>query len=78
MQRLGCAEHVQAVAPAHLQIAQHDVEVPFVQTLDRLIPVRRFFDFVASGRERPGQPAPECVVIICDENATHEMPSPFS
>ena len=44
MERTRRAQYVKAVAAAHLEIAQHDVEVPFVQTLDRLVPVGSFFD----------------------------------
>ena len=40
VQRLGRAQHVETVAAAHLQVAQHDVEVAFVQPLDGLVAVR--------------------------------------
>ena len=77
VQRLGRAQHVEPVAAAHLQIAQHDVEVAFVQTLDRLVAVGGFLDLVAGGGERPGQPASKGVVIVGDENAAH-LSSSFS
>ncbi len=44
----------------------------FVEPLDGLVAVRRFLDFVAGGRQRPREPAPQRVVIIRDENATHQ------
>ena len=41
------AQHVEAVAPAHLEVAQHDVEVAVVQALDGRVAVRGLFDFVS-------------------------------
>ena len=47
MQRLGRAQHVEAVAAAHLQVAQDHVEVALVQPLDRRVAVGGLFDLVA-------------------------------
>ena len=74
VQRARRAEDVHAVAPAHLEVAQHDVEVAVVQPLDGGVAVRGFLDFVFGFREAPGEPAPEGVVIVGDENATHTVP----
>jgi hypothetical protein len=40
VQRLGRPQHVEAVAAAHLEVAQHDVEVALVQPLDGGVAVR--------------------------------------
>src|ERR1700736_5211645 len=71
MQRLGRAQDVEPVAAAHLQVAQDDVEMALVQPLDRLIAVGSFFHFVAGRRQWACEPAPQRVVIVSDENATH-------
>ena len=47
------AQDVETVAAAHLEVAQHHVEIAVVQPFDRGVAVRRFFDVVAS----LGQPA---------------------
>ena len=75
MERLGGAEHVEAVAAAHLEIAQHDVEMPVVKPLDRLVAIRSFFHFMVGGRQRPSEPATERIVIVSNENATHNSPN---
>ena len=49
------AQHVHAVAAAHLQVAQHDVELALVQLLDRHVAVRRLFDFVTARRPARGR-----------------------
>ena len=51
MQRLGGAQHVEAVAAAHLEIAQHDVVLSLVQLLDRDVAVRRLVDLVMRIRQ---------------------------
>ena len=71
MQRPRRAQDVHAVAPAHLEVAQHDVEVALVEPLDGGVAVGGFLDFVFRFREAPGEPAPERVVIVGDENAAH-------
>src|SRR4029077_11642856 len=71
MHRARGAQDVHAVAAAHLQVAQHDVEVAVVQALDRRVAVRSFLDLVARLGQPARQPAPERVVIIGNENATH-------
>ena len=51
VQRLGRAQHVEAVGAAHLQVADDDVEVAFVQPLERGVAVARL----------PRLRAPPCV-----------------
>ena len=59
LQRLGRAEHVHAVAAAHLQVAQDDVVLPFVELLDGDVAVRRLVDLVMRVRQRAHDPAPK-------------------
>ena len=65
------AQHVHAVAAAHLEVAQHDVEVAVVQTLDRGVAVRRLLDFVPGVGQPADQPAAQRIVIIGNEYAAH-------
>ena len=46
MQRLGGLEHLDAVAAAHLQVAEHDVVVALVQLLDGGVAVGGLVDVV--------------------------------
>ncbi len=71
MKRLGGAQHVETVAAPHLQVAQHDIVLPFVQLLDRHVAVRRLVDFVMRIRQRAANPAPQRIVIICHQNPAH-------
>ena len=71
VQRLGRAQHIETVAAAHLQVAEHDVEVPFVKAFDRLVAVGSFLDLVVGGSQRPGEPASKGIVVVGDENAAH-------
>ena len=71
MQRLGRAQHVQSVAAAHLEIAQHDIVLPFVQLLDRHVAVGRLVHVVMRIRQRAADPAPQRIVIICHQNPAH-------
>ena len=71
VQRTSRAEHVEAVAAAHFQIAQHDIEIAVVQPLDRRISVRRFFDIVAGIGEATHEAPSKRVVIVSDENSAH-------
>ena len=71
MQRARRPQHVHAVAAAHLEVAQHDVEVAVVQPLDGGVAVRRLFDFVSGLGQAADQPAAQRVVIVGDENSTH-------
>ena len=71
MQRLRGAQHVHAVAAAHLQIAQHDVELSLVQLLDRDVAVRRLIDFVMRVGQRADDAAPQRIVIVCHQNPAH-------
>ena len=73
VQRARRAQDVHAVAAAHLQIAEDDVEVVVVQTLDRGVAVRRLFDFVAGLGQAADEPAAERIVIISDKNTTHKL-----
>ena len=66
MQRARRAQHVQAVAAAHLQVAQHDVEVVVVEPLDGGVAVAGFFDLVPGLGQPADQPAAERVVIVGD------------
>jgi hypothetical protein len=73
MQRLGRAQHVEAVRPAHLEIAEHDVERALVQLLDGGVAVRGFVDVVTGLGQPAGQAAPQRIMIVGDENATHAV-----
>ena len=75
MQRSRRPQHVHAVAAAHLEVAQHDVEVAVVQPLDGRVAVRGLFDLVAGFGQPAHESAAEGVVIVGDENATHTGPS---
>ncbi len=77
VQRLGGAEYVEAVAAAHLQVAQHHVEVAFVEPLDGLVAVRGFVHLVTRGRQRACESAPERVVVVSNQNAAHEYSFSF-
>ena len=66
MQRLGRAQHVEPIAAAHLQIAQDDVVLPFVQPFDGDVAVGRLIDLVVRLGQRANDPAPERVVIVGD------------
>ena len=76
MEGLGRLEHLEAVAAAHLEVAQDDVEVALVQPLDGRVAVGRLVELVAGLGERPDQPPPQGVVIVCNQDATHRSPSP--
>ena len=71
MQRLGRAQHVHAVAAAHLEIAQDDVVLPLVQLLDGDVAVRRLVDLVLGVRQRAHDAAPQRIVIVCYQNPSH-------
>ena len=76
---LGRAKHVEPVAAAHLQIAQDDIELPFMQLLDGDVAVWRLVHFVVRVRKRPDDPAPQRIVIVCNQNPTHVCSlNPFS
>jgi hypothetical protein len=59
VQRLGGAQHVHAVAAAHLQVAEDDVVLSFVQLLDGDVSVGGFIDVVLRVGERPHNSAAE-------------------
>ena len=71
VQRLGGAQHVHAVAAAHLQVAQHDVVGAFVQLLDGDVAVGGLIDVVVRVGERPDDAAAKGIVIVCYEDAAH-------
>ena len=75
VQRLGGPQHVEAVAAAHLQVAQHDVERPLVQPLDGEVAVRRLVDLVPGLGQRARERPPQRVVIIGNQNPAHAYPS---
>ncbi len=75
VQGLGRPKHIEAVAATHLEVAQHEIEMAFVQTLDCLVSVGGLFHFMAGSRQGPGKSASKGIVIICDENATHSSSS---
>ena len=66
MQRARGAQDVHPVAAAHLEIAQHDVEIAVVQPLDGHVAVGRLFDFVSGSGQPAYQPAAQSVVIVSD------------
>jgi len=59
---------------AHLQVAQHDVERPFVQALDGEVAVGRLLDLVPGLGQRPGERAPQRVVVIRNQYPSHSQP----
>ena len=71
MQALGRAQHVETVGSAHLEIAHDDVEIVFVQLLDRSVAVACLFDIVTGSAEGQGQPSPQRVVIVCHKYSAH-------
>ena len=71
MQRLGGAQHVEAVGAPHLEVADDDVEVAFMQPLQRGVAVAGFVHFVPRGGQRQRQPPPESIVIVRYKNASH-------
>ena len=72
----GGAQHVEAVGAAHAQVADHDVEVAVVQPLDGGVAVGRLLHFVTRRAQRQREPAPQRVVIVGDQNATHVRSAP--
>ena len=77
MQRLGGSKHIEAVAAAHLEVAQHDVKLALVQELDRGVPVAGLVDVMARILQRAGDSAPQRVVIVRDQNSFVSHDSPF-
>ena len=73
VQRLGGAQHVEAVGAAHLQVADDDVEVAFVQPLERGVAVAGLVDLVPGGGQRQRQPPPESIVIVRYKYASHVL-----
>jgi hypothetical protein len=67
----GRPQDVQTVAAAHLEIAEHDVELPLVELLDRHVAVRRLFDLVLGVGQRAYDSAPQRIVIVCNEYPSH-------
>jgi hypothetical protein len=59
LQLLRRAEHVHAVAAAHLQVAEHDVVLPFVELLDGHVSVGCLVDLMMRIRQRADDPAPQ-------------------
>jgi hypothetical protein len=76
MQRLGRAEHVHAVAAAHLEVAEHNIVLPLVELLDGDIAVRRLVHVVAGVRQRADDTAPQRIVVVCNKNPSHVILSP--
>jgi len=64
MHRARRPQHVHAVAAAHLQIAQHHIEVAVVQLLYGKVAVRGLVDLVSGFREPAHQSAPQRVVVV--------------
>ena len=75
LQRLGRAQHVHAVAAAHLQVAQHDVVLALVQLLDGDVAVRRLVDLVVRVGQRAHDAAPKRIVIVGYQNPAHRIAS---
>ena len=73
VQRLGRPQHVEPVAAAHLQVAEDDVVVAFVQLLDRDVAVRRLVDVVPRVGQRADDAAAEGIVIVGDQDTTHTL-----
>jgi hypothetical protein len=64
MERTRRSQHVHAVAAAHFQVAQDDIEVIVVKPLDGGVAVAGFFDFVPGLDQPAHQPAAQRVVIV--------------
>src|SRR6185436_10725154 len=75
MKRARRTEHVEPVAAAHLEVAEHDVEISVVQALDGGVAVRRFLYLVSCVGKPSYQPAAQRVVIVCNQNAAHLVAS---
>ncbi len=65
------AEHVHAVAAAHLEIAQHDVVLPLVELLDRHVAVRRLVHVVVRVRQCANDAAPQRIVVVSYQYPAH-------
>ena len=65
------AQHVHAVAAAHLQVAQYDIEVALVQALDRGIAIGGLLDLVSRICQTARQTAAQRIVIVRNEYSTH-------
>ena len=74
VKRLCRPQHVEPVAAAHLQIAEDDVVLPFVELLYRNVPVRRLVDIVPRVGQRADDTAAEGIMIIGDQDTTHSLP----
>ena len=59
MEGLGRSKHIEAIAAPHLEVAQHDVELPFVQELDRRVSVTGLVDLMTRILQRAGNSAPK-------------------
>src|SRR5438034_6294121 len=71
VQRLRGPEDVQPVAAAHLQIAEDDVVLPFVELFNRDVAVGRLFDLVMRVRKRPYDAPPQRIVVVRHQNPAH-------
>ena len=71
VQRFRRAQHVEPVGAAHLQIADDDIEVAFVQLFDRGVAVAGLLDLVARRAECQREPAPQRVMIVRYQNSSH-------
>ena len=73
---LGGAQHIEPVRPAHLQVADHDVKVAFVQPLERGVAVGRLIDVVTGGGQGECKPPPKGIVIVRYEYSRHVLVHP--
>ena len=71
VQRARRPQHVHAVAAAHLEVAQDDVERAVVQALDRQVTVGCLLHIVSGFGQPPGEPPPERVVVVSNQNSAH-------
>src|SRR4030095_2956476 len=71
MQCLRGLQHFETGAPAHLQVADDNIEEAFVQLLDGGVAVRRLLDVVAGFRHSLSQAAAQRIVIVGDQNPSH-------
>ena len=64
VQGAGGPEHVQAIAPAHLEVAEDHVELPTVQLLDRSVPTGGIFHVVADVGQRAHHAPAQGIVVV--------------
>src|SRR4029453_9768518 len=64
-------EDLEARTATHLQVADDDIEEPFVELLNGRVAVGRFLDVMACFRDRLGESPAERIVVVSDQYPSH-------